>query len=119
MADKLLWSVKNGELENVKELLSKPGINVNAELTGGRNALHFAADYGHCDVIQCLLDAGANINQPDKHGISPLLAAIWEDHVEAVKLLLEKGADRNATSPDGESFIECAQTDDMKALLSK
>lgn len=35
---------------------------MNAELSGGRNALHFAADYGQTDVIQCLLAAGADIN---------------------------------------------------------
>ena len=35
---------------------------MNAELSGGRNALHFAADYGQADVIQCLLDAGADVN---------------------------------------------------------
>jgi len=35
---------------------------VNAELSGGRNALHFAADYGQTDVIKCLIDAGADVN---------------------------------------------------------
>ena len=35
---------------------------MNAELSGGRNALHFAADYGQTDVIKCLIDAGADVN---------------------------------------------------------
>lgn len=38
------------------------GVDVNAELQGGRNALHFAADYGQTDVIECLLKAGADVN---------------------------------------------------------
>ncbi|WAR02709.1 hypothetical protein MAR_009267 [Mya arenaria] len=29
------------------------------------------------------------------------------------------GADKNGKSPDGETYIQCAETDDMKALLSK
>ena len=35
---------------------------MNKEITGGRNALHFAADYGQTDVIQCLIDNGADVN---------------------------------------------------------
>ncbi|XP_052801557.1 myotrophin-like [Mya arenaria] len=118
-SDKLLWGVKNGDLENVQEMISKPGVDVNAELSGGRNALHFAADYGQTDVIKCLLKAGADVNKADKHGITPLLAAIWESHEETVTLLLQMGADKNGKSPDGETYIQCAETDDMKALLSK
>lgn len=38
------------------------GGDVNAELSGGRNALHYAADYGQTDVIECLIEAGANVN---------------------------------------------------------
>ena len=35
---------------------------MNVELTGGRNALHFAADYGHVDIIEYLISKGANVN---------------------------------------------------------
>lgn len=119
MTDKLLWGVKNGELETVEEVLKQKNISVNAELQGGRNALHFAADYGQTKVIESLLDAGADINMPDKHGITPLLAAIWENHTDAVKLLLTRGANKNGVSPDGQNYIDCADTDDMKMLLQQ
>ena len=36
--------------------------DINKEITGGRNALHFAADYGQTDVIECLIENGANVN---------------------------------------------------------
>ena len=39
----------------------QPDFNVN-EVIEGRTALHFAADYGHVEVIERLLEAGANIN---------------------------------------------------------
>ena len=35
---------------------------MNNEISGGRNALHFAADYGQTDVIQCLIESGADVN---------------------------------------------------------
>lgn len=117
MSEKLLWSVKNGDIEAVKQQIREEKPNINAEINSGRNALHFAADYGQTDVIQCLVEAGADVNQADKHGITPLLAAIWENHIEAVKLLLNKGANKNGTSPDGSSYKDCAETDDMKMLL--
>ena len=39
------------------------GGNINNQIgESGRNALHFAADYGQTDVIQCLLEEGADVN---------------------------------------------------------
>ena len=35
---------------------------MNKELLNGRNALHYAADYGQVDVIQILVSKGANVN---------------------------------------------------------
>jgi ankyrin repeat protein len=83
----------------------------------------------------------------DKHGITALLAAIWEGHTDCVKLLLEKvnlvnvnsilfklqaqnsqrkifsicvcsqGASRDGKTPDGSSYLEAAEKDEIKALL--
>ena len=38
------------------------GFDVNAELMNGRNPLHYAADYGHADVLEYLLSKGAKID---------------------------------------------------------
>jgi len=40
---------------------------VNAEILGGRNGLHFAADYGQKDVIVFLLSKGAKVNVSSCH----------------------------------------------------
>jgi len=117
MGDQLVWSVKNGDMAQVKALIESTGCDINAQIQGGRAPIHFAADYGQTEVIEYLLSKGANINALDKHGISPLLSAIFEGHLSSVKLLLEKGADKSGKAPSGESFLECAETDDMKALL--
>ena len=71
------------------------------------------------------------MNSADKHGISPLLAAIWEGHTSCVQFLLEKvrknteikmltclqGASKCGTAPDGSSYIEAAEKEEIKALL--
>ena len=115
MSDDLLWAVKNGDIEQVQAGLATT--DVNNELKNGRMALHYAADFGHVDVIELLVQSGADVNLPDRHGITPVLAAIWEGHVDCVKLLLEKGANKSGTAPDGQSYLDCAESDEMKAVL--
>lgn len=119
MCDKgqeLVWKIKNGELGDVKLFIEKEGMDVNIEVQG-RLPLHYAADYGQADVLDYLIIKGANVNAPDKYGITPLLSAIFEGHTDSVKLLLEKGADKTGKSPDGQSYIDCAETDEIKTLL--
>ncbi|XP_059179268.1 myotrophin-like [Physella acuta] len=112
----LVWKVKNGELNDIKTLVEKEGVNVNKEIQG-RLPLHYAADYGQTEVIEYLISKGAKVNAPDKYGITPLLSAIFEGHTASVRLLLEKGADKSGKSPDGASYIDCAEKDEIKALL--
>lgn len=113
----LIWSLKNGDIEQVKEVIEKNKIDVNAPIDG-RAPIHYAADYGQKEVIQYLIQKGANVNAIDKHGISVLLAAIWEGHTECVKLILESGADKNGKTPQGESYIEAAEKTEIKKLLT-
>jgi len=59
--------------------------------------LMLAAECGHYDVVQYLVEKGADVN--DKDGMSmwkPLMRAVWNGHLDIVKYLVEKGADVNA-----------------------
>ena len=40
-------------------------VDVNAELMNGRMAIHYAADYGHDDVISVLIQLKADVNVSD------------------------------------------------------
>ena len=80
---------------------------------------------------------GAKIDATDKHGITPVLAAIWEGHTACVKYLLDnvrivivmsnascvmlmsvfQGASKSGKAPDGSSYIEAAEKEEIKALL--
>ncbi|XP_061171515.1 uncharacterized protein LOC133181010 [Saccostrea echinata] len=112
-----IWDVKNGQINDVQKFVEEKGADVVNKEVEGRFPLHFAADYGQSQVIEYLVSKGANINQKDKHNITPLLAAVWEGHVSSVETLLKLGADKTVTSPDGQSLIECAEKEDVKALL--
>jgi len=92
------------------------GVDVNTAIDG-RLPLHYASDYGQLEVLQYLCSKGAQMDAADKHGISPLLAAIWEGHTACVKFLVEKGASKSGTAPDGTSYVEAAEKEEIKALL--
>jgi ankyrin repeat protein len=116
MASELVWSIKNGDLDQVKQHLDSSKTDVNSSIDG-RPLILYASDYGQREIIQFLIEQGADVNAVDKHKISALLAAIWEGHGECVKLLLEKGADKSGKTPDGQSYVEAAETDEIKSLL--
>lgn len=113
----LVWGIKNGDLEQVKDIVDNKKLNVNEEIDG-RPPILYAADYGQKDVIEYLIAAGADVNLKDKHGITAILAAIWEGHKECVRLLLDKGARIDGLAPDGSTYIESAENNEIKAMLS-
>ncbi|XP_026281843.1 myotrophin [Frankliniella occidentalis] len=112
----LVWGIKNGDMDQVKDIVDNKEIDVNKDIDG-RAPIHYAADYGQEDVIRYLVSKGADVNAKDKHGISVLLAAVWEGHTSCVKLLLEKGASKEGTTPDGTTYYNAAEKEEIKQLL--
>jgi ankyrin repeat protein len=112
----LVWAIKNGDLDRVRELVESGNHDVNAAVDG-RCPLHFAADYGQVEVIEYLVGRKADMESKDKHGISVILAAIWEGHTKCVKFLVEKGCSKTGSAPDGTSYLDAAEKDDIRAIL--
>jgi len=117
MSGTLVWAIKNGDMEQVKELVEKQSVDVNTQMEG-RLPIHYASDYGQLEVIKYLLAKGSKVDMVDKHGITPVLAAIWEGHTACVKLLLESGAAKSGSCPDGSTYLEAAEKAEIKALLN-
>lgn len=59
--DRIMWAIKNGDLDQVKEIIEEKQFNVNLEITG-RYPIHYAADYGQTDVLKYLLSKGADVD---------------------------------------------------------
>lgn len=59
----------------------------------GMTPLHWAANEGHCEAAQLLLDAGADPNLVQEACYTAISLAASRDHVDMVKLLLAAGAD--------------------------
>lgn len=59
--DKIVWAIKNGDLEQVKQISDAEPFDVNAEMSQ-RYPAHIAADYGQADVLTYLLERGAQVD---------------------------------------------------------
>ena len=96
---------RKGKAEEVRRLISSGFLDVNCLLclTKSRNEssmrgmrstpLCLAAQGGHKEVVQILLDRGAEYNKTDTDGYTPLHIAVRFGHKDVLKMLLEKGAD--------------------------
>eukprot|EP01110_Echinostelium_bisporum_P012909 TRINITY_DN7_c0_g1_i1.p1 TRINITY_DN7_c0_g1~~TRINITY_DN7_c0_g1_i1.p1 ORF type:complete len:124 (+),score=60.35 TRINITY_DN7_c0_g1_i1:297-668(+) len=112
------WSIKNGDLDAIKDFVEKQGVNVNSvKDANSRTPVHWAADYNQLEVLQYLATKGAKLDEKDKYGITPLLAAVYEGHEQVVKFLVSKGAKKDTKGPDGKTALEAAEKDAIKALL--
>ncbi|CAH8520026.1 unnamed protein product [Schistosoma mattheei] len=113
--EQLLWAVKNGDLQSIKENMNNLS-GVNSTFKNGRTLIHYAADYGQKEICDYLIRNGADINVNDSFGVTPLLAAIYEGHIDCVSLLLNNGA-KLGLAPDGSTYVDCAASEDIRNIL--
>jgi ankyrin repeat protein len=64
----LIWASFNGYKNMVKLLLAQPGIQLDAIDIDGQTALMAAAEKGHAEIAEMLLQAGAKVSITDKRG---------------------------------------------------
>lgn len=85
----------------VQNLLSLPGIDVQAKDKDGFNAMHWAAWSGmpYCTLL--LAEAGLDVNAQECNGYTPLMLAALRGNNEVVKMLLTLGANPALKNIDG------------------
>lgn len=101
----------NGYLDSVKWLLERKGVDIH---TGNDYAVRQAAENGHHEVVQYLIERGANVHANDDEA---LLQAIENDHIEVVQLLVEHGANIQAKNSDNEDALQLAAKLDLSEIL--
>ncbi len=75
---------------------------------------HAAASYGHTELLEALLGAGADVNIRDIDGDAPLHFC---EVPEAAELLLLAGAELNAINDAGETVLDRAMTEDNETMV--
>lgn len=78
-----------GDLEGVRELLESKSVRIGIKERNSREAIHYAAYSGKCDMVKLLLEFRAKVTAEDESKMQPVCFAAAAGHVECVKLLLE------------------------------
>ena len=81
-----------GKVCEVKSLLDQL-VDVNAQDSERRTALHVASHFGHYECIQLLLNKNARPSPKDSRWLTPLHRACAMGHDEIAKLLIEHSAE--------------------------
>ena len=100
MAEALRDAVLNSDLAQLRETLAT-GVDVDARLSQGCTALHYAAYLGRTACIEFLIDAGALVRSVDDQGCTALIIATTQGTAACVRALITAGADVNCASPTG------------------
>ena len=126
----LRTAARNGELDRIRELLSK-GVDVNwgcqsfcyvSNIDPAMSpALHCAVESGHVDAVKVLLECdGIDVNAKDNEGQSPLFKVPTMDVLET--LLDDPRIDLNVTDDEGTALYKfCSEGDKsfVEKLLSQ
>ncbi|XP_068196852.1 oxysterol-binding protein-related protein 1-like isoform X2 [Antennarius striatus] len=126
LEDKLLSYAKDGNSSHIHKLLQsrteqKASLNINctsrSKASIGWTALHLACYFGHRDVVEELLKAGANANMQNQAGDTPLHKAAYTGRKEIVLLLLRYDASSNIINGTGQIPKDEAEDDEIITML--
>ncbi|XP_043985958.1 oxysterol-binding protein-related protein 1-like isoform X2 [Gambusia affinis] len=124
--EQLLQCARNGDLPGVQELLRSDAaverrINVNCKGQSKSNLgwtpLHLACYFGHRDVVEELLKAGANVNLPNNIGDTALHKAAFTGRKEVVMLLLHYDACAAVINGSAQIPKDVTQNAEIRSML--
>ncbi|KAI4234652.1 MAG: hypothetical protein LQ349_003653 [Xanthoria aureola] len=105
----LHMAASNGDIERVRRVLqgkAKPFIDVNAADEEGRAPIIYASCFGHEDVVEALIKAGADVDKKDRNQWTALMWAMTNRHKDIAKMLLDNGASSTVKSSSGRTAFD-------------
>ena len=89
--EELLTAARAGHADTVRTLLSQPDAKINGRDENGNTALIEAARFGHDQVVQVLLTAGADPKLKNNEGKTAMMLAVQGGHDDVVRVLKTAG----------------------------
>lgn len=83
------FSAVQSESQSCVKLLTRKDANINARVYTGYTPLHLAAEKGHFDILQYLINHGANITACADEDLTPLFLAAQFGHTDCLRLILK------------------------------
>uniref|UniRef100_A0A8C6TLE6 Oxysterol-binding protein n=1 Tax=Neogobius melanostomus TaxID=47308 RepID=A0A8C6TLE6_9GOBI len=124
--EQFLHCARNGDLPGIKKLLLSKSrqetlININCKGKSKSNLgwtpLHLACYFGHKDVVEELLRAGADVNLPNNIGDTPLHKAAFTGRKEVVMLLLHYDACATVINGTAQIPKDVTQNAEIRGML--
>lgn len=110
--ERLFSAAEQGDLEALLLTLSK-GVDVNEkDLRHSKTALHWAAERGHMDITQMLLERGSDVTKVDRYGETPLHYAAGCGNEKIIEVLLSHNSDPTVIDNRGRTALRCARDND-------
>ncbi len=95
----------NGDLGQIKTILSDNPTQVNDKDARNNTPLHLAAGGGHLEVVKFLVSKGADINLGDNENSPPIVNAALRSHPEIVRFMLDNGASATLADDNGATAL--------------
>ncbi|PHH62136.1 hypothetical protein CDD82_2044 [Ophiocordyceps australis] len=110
-----------GNVTWAKMLINQHARLISRKDNYGRTPLSWAANRGHRDIVELLLDHGARINAKDRARLTALHIAVTGQHKDIVGVLLDRGAHLECKSEHGDTplirAIQANSTEMIQILL--
>ena len=108
-----------GKINNILRMLARDPQLVNAYAEDGFQALGLASYFGHFDVADYLIKAGAPINSPSRNNLqaAPIQSAAAAGHARIVGLLLKHKADPNVREQGGYTPLHAAAQNGDREMI--
>ncbi|MDQ7823354.1 MAG: ankyrin repeat domain-containing protein [Candidatus Eremiobacteraeota bacterium] len=98
---RLAREIKSGNLETIKNILTRTPALINEKGGFGLSPLHLACRESAERIVEFLLMNGADVNACDDDGFTPLHLAVIENHRGIVEFLVSHNAEVNAVNREG------------------
>jgi ankyrin repeat protein len=108
---KIFSAARDGDIRSIKVMIASKEFDINYQNpSDGRSILHVSAYYGHKDLCEFLLNAGANHALVDNLGFSALGLAVIRGHIDTLKLFARKSSLLAIGQPLGAKLCELVQS---------